>query len=174
MWEERVLPIPTPRKIGKGWLPPVIVNLNIKKPMPRLRQVQYASVGTEFSYEYKGTIKSQFKGYEMRFTKKNLRNPKSRLAIITKNPKGVEYILNCTKGVTEMIKPAIADGTLTAKEAMAIIINKFFWIEGTNQSNEEREFIALPQGEAGETLESFKVDTMKLDEEILKKMQMDF
>ena len=145
-----------------------------QKAMPRLRQVQYASVGTEFSYDYKGTIKSQFKGYEMRFTKKNLRNSKSRLAIIAKNPKGVEYILNCTKGVTDIMKPAIADGTLTAKEAMSIIINKFYWIEGTNKDGEEREFIALPQGEAGETLESFKVDTMKLDEDILEKIQMDF
>ena len=119
----------------------------------KFQKVQYQSNG-EFNFEYVEPVKNHFKGFTFKFTKKNLKNLTSSLAIIAK--KGAdERIAVCSKHLSESIKTKLAEGDITQKLAMSFIFTKCWVIEGKNQKGEDRVLIAYAQGEAGEELDTF-------------------
>lgn len=132
----------------------------------KFAKVQYQSTG-EFNYEYVEPVKTHFKGFTFKFTKKNLNNLTSSLAIIAKKGND-ERIAPCSKPLSQKIKTFINEGKMTQKEAMAFIFTKCWIIEGQNQAGEDRVFIAFAQGQAGEELESFTEKELNgVDESVL-------
>ena len=142
--------------------------------MPQLQKVQYNTETGKFTYNYIGLVKQEFKGYDFRFTRKNIKDSSSRLAIIVTDSAGVEYIVNCSNPLSQFLKPKIASGELTSKQAIAILANKCWWVEGFNRDGQPRSFIAQPQGTPGEQMESISIDNLELDEDTAKKIQMSF
>ena len=133
----------------------------------KFQKVNYTTSG-EFSFNYMSLVKDYLKGYTFKFTKKNLRND-SRLTIIAQKGNETPVTAVTSTALSKWLKPQIGK-ELTQREAMAFLVTRCWVIEGANQSGEARTLIAFPQGEAGEELESFSLNDLKVDEKKVKEM----
>lgn len=120
---------------------------------------------TPFSYKYVEASKDHFKGWKLKFTKNNLKEASASLTVIGKQEGQQDIVAPCSKPLSDKLRAKIAKGELTTKEAMAFIWFKTWIITGTNQKGEPRTFIAFPEGQQGEELDSWGEEDLVVDEE---------
>lgn len=131
----------------------------------KFKKATYSAPQGEFTYEYVEPSKTHFRGWKLKFTKNNLRSSSSLLTVIGKKEGEEDIVAPCSRPLTKKLREKLSSGELTQREVMAYIWFKTWIIEGQNQAGEDRVFIAFPQGQAGEELDTWGEEDFKIDEE---------